>query len=450
MSNYFNNVRGKLALYRGFRLSSLFGFSLLLVSLLLMPSFIPLGQAFAQSTNDQQWWFDVEFIAFKRSLEPSNNEDFSQADFAMTQTRAIDLLSLLVLKEKAALQPYIDLVPSCTTNQNPSVPLLASEAASTKDSSSMLDLSPLIPLAQNTETGETLAPKPQQVLLPHVYQFEKAPESSMRITCLLPDEELPLLADNNKLLHSLSGIDTVSLTTNQQASPIPEKIFSNRTYFNGHHHILPATETDLAELSKDVFRQRGIEPLLYTAWRQQVVFGENAASYYQIRAGEKFQLKSEPDNQPSEALLKKLALLNADKVNSSSEHDNKTFFADLEIALAAGEQVDWLADKNIVEEIDDKPKDEQSEWELDGLFKVYLDYVNQVPYLHIDSEFKHYKLNINELGEAELAVYPFKQRRRIISKQIHYFDHPGFGIIVRLERFTPPTPIIDETVEASE
>lgn len=450
MSNYFYNVSSKIALYRAFSLSCLFSLSLLLVSLLLMPLFIPFGQAFAQSADDQQWWFDVEFIAFKRSLDPSNNEDFSQADFEMTQTRAIDLLNLLVLKQKAGLQPYIDLVPSCTKHQDSNLPLLVSVGAGKQNSSSMLDLSPLIPLAKTTEANETLAKKPQQFLLPHLYHFEQMPESSMRITCRLLDEALPQLADNEKLLHSLSGVNLMSAPINQQVNQIPDKVFSNRTYFNGYHHILPETETNLAELSKDVFRQRGIEPLLYTAWRQQVVFGEEAASYYQIRAGERFEIKSEPDNQPSEALLSKLALLSADAANGTSEHDNKTFFADLENALAAGEQVDWLAGKDIVEKVDDKPKGEQSEWELDGLLKVYLDYVNQVPYLHIDSEFKHYKLNINELGEAELAVYPFKQRRRIISKQIHYFDHPGFGIIVRLERFTPPAPIIDETFEASE
>ena len=61
-----------------------------------------------------------------------------------------------------------------------------------------------------------------------------------------------------------------------------------------------------------------------------------------------------------------------------------------------------------------------------------------MPYLHIDSEFGFNELELNSVGEAEIKQYPFKQRRRVISKQIHYFDHPKIGIIMRLERYEQP------------
>jgi hypothetical protein len=54
---------------------------------------------------------------------------------------------------------------------------------------------------------------------------------------------------------------------------------------------------------------------------------------------------------------------------------------------------------------------------------------------------------VDAQGDARINAFPLKQRRRIISKQIHYFDHPAFGIIIRLERFeVPPAPIDEEQV----
>jgi hypothetical protein len=94
-------------------------------------------------------------------------------------------------------------------------------------------------------------------------------------------------------------------------------------------------------------------------------------------------------------------------------------------------------------------------WSVDGLFKVYLE--NR--YLFIDTE-----LNIVKEDKA-LSVLPekqrilnqisknankanmasFKQDRRVISGEIHYFDHPHIGMIVQIRRFDPSKPA-DEAV----
>ena len=97
-------------------------------------------------------------------------------------------------------------------------------------------------------------------------------------------------------------------------------------------------------------------------------------------------------------------------------------------------------------------------WELDGRFKLYLQNIGRVPYLHIDSHFNYrqpmmldgmtlpeaYDFDmLSEDGTLQpqqfLKPYPFKQLRRVISKQIHYFDHPMFGMVVQIRRYRLPS-----------
>ena len=118
-----------------------------------------------------------------------------------------------------------------------------------------------------------------------------------------------------------------------------------------------------------------------------------------------------------------------------------------------------------VPEVDENLIPEQV-WELDGLFKLYLQNIGSVPYLHIDSQFNFRQPTILEdyqLPEAYLIPvdvltgtqvtdtatneatptyflkpYRFQQLRRVISRQIHYFDHPMFGMVVQIRRYQIP------------
>ncbi|KDC55134.1 peptidoglycan binding protein CsiV [Pseudoalteromonas sp. S3431] len=65
-------------------------------------------------------------------------------------------------------------------------------------------------------------------------------------------------------------------------------------------------------------------------------------------------------------------------------------------------------------------------WELEGLFKIHLRH-----YLYITADFDiSQKL---ENGDIESAR--FSQFRRVISSEIHYFDHPRMGMIVQIRKF---------------
>jgi len=88
------------------------------------------------------------------------------------------------------------------------------------------------------------------------------------------------------------------------------------------------------------------------------------------------------------------------------------------------------------------------------LFRVHLSH-----YLYITADF-----NISSLTGAELATkklttnnlsqaagsqsdeqpwhsIPFSQNRRVISGEVHYFDHPYMGMIVQIRRYKKPDPI---------
>jgi len=69
-------------------------------------------------------------------------------------------------------------------------------------------------------------------------------------------------------------------------------------------------------------------------------------------------------------------------------------------------------------------------WQLDGQIRVYNERM-----LFIDSEFNFRNLSAN--GE-QLQTFYSKDNTRLLLEELHYLDHPHFGIIIQIRRFTPP------------
>ncbi len=68
----------------------------------------------------------------------------------------------------------------------------------------------------------------------------------------------------------------------------------------------------------------------------------------------------------------------------------------------------------------------EPQWQLDGFLKVHLNH-----YLYITSN-----LVTRALGDTDTSVSgEFSQFRRVISGEIHYFDHPQIGMLVQIRRF---------------
>ena len=91
-------------------------------------------------------------------------------------------------------------------------------------------------------------------------------------------------------------------------------------------------------------------------------------------------------------------------------------------------------------------------WYLDGLFKVHL-HLNR--YLYINSEFNMIEppnepsiLTTSANADTKNNVISFKQDRRVISGEIHYFDHPYIGMVVQIRRFDPTKPASEAVTQA--
>ena len=94
----------------------------------------------------------------------------------------------------------------------------------------------------------------------------------------------------------------------------------------------------------------------------------------------------------------------------------------------------------------------EQDWSIDGLFNVHLNH-----YLYITADFNIANMSLAEQASKSLIKgepqqiesIRFSQNRRVISKEIHYFDHPFMGMIVQIRRHKRVLPKVD-TLEGLE
>jgi hypothetical protein len=127
---------------------------------------------------------------------------------------------------------------------------------------------------------------------------------------------------------------------------------------------------------------------------------------------------------------------------------------DDKLALKLTDKITQLEQKYHIE----KPHPPLQNWFLDGWFKVHLNH-----YLFITANMTLLNKTLAEQASDKLKVtqnstfkapeplklIEFKQDRRVISKEIHYFDNPYLGMIVQIRRYQRPAPPVenDEQIE---
>ncbi|MEN8778320.1 MAG: CsiV family protein [Glaciecola sp.] len=204
-------------------------------------------------------------------------------------------------------------------------------------------------------------------------------------------------------------------------------------------HMLPKAQLQLTSLYNDIKWDEAYTPLLHTIWRQPVAVGQENAFSVPLLAGKNltYLSSSTPDIEPIPTLddLDNRSALEQFRLVPSivQKLDQLTLIngvpsAETELPLYP-DQILQVQDQAII--------DTESVFELEGLLTIFIKYINRVPYLHIDS---HALFHTSHEEDDQVVIKPhtFKQRRRIISNQIHYFDHPYFGIIVTLTRHKRP------------
>ena len=268
-------------------------------------------------------------------------------------------------------------------------------------------------------------------------------------------------------------------------------------------HLLTSEQQALSSISRQIRSNRQLERLFHATWRQPVMFGKNNAFDVRLYGGQnyaqQFNLNGDMREQKTSAALVKSASretefgydatanLNSDESQAASPLTDSAaanefslsansattqsvteiattadIFADIDRRLSKPQAIKYEAFKAldtaiIVEQGDDSALDPSLRtpiWEIDGTIKVFLKYINRVPYLHVDGEmfyrqpvplsyFSSEESNAASVDQAtpteyKLVSVPLAEQRRVISTQLHYFDHPLFGFVVQIRRYNRP------------
>lgn len=269
-------------------------------------------------------------------------------------------------------------------------------------------------------------------------------------------------------------------------------------------YLLSASQLRLKKLARDIDRKRGLKTMLHMAWRQPVKFGSQQSPGFRLIAGKNYSKEFAYNGYPlppESFAANELESMSTHTQENAQEQspssmaliseewipEEDRMLKDIKQALAELDKVelrgaDSLQPESILIDIPDMPQNKENKdvWELDGVFRVYLQNIDRTPYLHIDSRLNFrqpmllqgYQLPESILqafqqqpeltGEANdiqpgtiesnsnndslmlnqpqyfLKPYHFQQLRRVISRQIHYFDHPMFGMVVQIRRYKIP------------
>ena len=248
---------------------------------------------------------------------------------------------------------------------------------------------------------------------------------------------------------------------------VPSQINGIDWQRKGQAFLLPTQQFRLRSLYNKLNKQANLQGLLYLSWRQEVKFGQDKAQSVRLFAGKNYANefyangRRKPQSVENNDIAPDAGLTETelDLDHSPSEQmQNAELFAAIQQALNDDSPVEldfWSASQ--VNEALDSQTESQPEldeiWQLDGDFKVFLKYVGRTPYLHITSKL-NYRQPIYDaslalpLPQAEQAVLlggtqqqanllqniQVSQFKQVISKQLHYFDHPLFGMAVYISR----------------
>jgi len=158
-------------------------------------------------------------------------------------------------------------------------------------------------------------------------------------------------------------------------------------------------------------KREGMLPILHTGWRQPGLT-ERKAPNYRLFGGKSFSKQYD--------YFGNLKQKDNTYLEVSDNTDELNDF--LKTIINSDTSFNKPMKFNNIGEYPDKT------WQLDGLLKVFL----RGRYLNIKAEFN---LREEDRTNEKLKNFHFNQFRRVISNEIHYFDHPKLGILIQIRRY---------------
>lgn len=261
---------------------------------------------------------------------------------------------------------------------------------------------------------------------------------------------------------------------------------------NDQSHLLSKESLQLGDVITDLRYSKNFRPLLHMGWRQvarpkkqsipvKVYAGENFAADHQKKLTRFNDSKTQQiaqlleqknaENPTISALTEKITV-NLDQLKSDqAEQLQAAKKARLEKIISQVSQVNDNTDELLTQLANEDlslklvgedfttakqetpPLPPVQPWFIDGFFNIHLKH-----YLFITADFNILDKNLSELATAQLAsstssssnsatdkpnstqakAIRFKQDRRVISGEVHYFDHPYMGMIVQIRPYKKP------------
>jgi hypothetical protein len=212
-------------------------------------------------------------------------------------------------------------------------------------------------------------------------------EEQARQACIEGDSRFKSNSFTDSLVsnspHSNVCDDSVDFLSSYTQLPVTPSVKSRED--TDEIYLIASSDLQFTE-QKNQLDRKGLTPILHTGWRFPEMSQSRAPSL-RLFAGEHLQTEQ-----------------------STTPNVDNDF-----ISLVSPTQ------QYIPDTIQSAPK-----WELDGLMKIYVRH-----YLFINADFDISKRL--ETGDYEKAR--FSQFKRVISNEIHYFDHPRMGMIVQIRRY---------------
>lgn len=220
-----------------------------------------------------------------------------------------------------------------------------------------------------------------------------------------------------------------------------EKLGSDRPY------LLSDESLQFGYIMTQLKRSREFRPLLHLGWRQatlakkdsvpvKIIAGDNLAVQYQrLNAMKLWQ--AEQIEQPEQLAFD--AITRAEKLKNII---NNALLGNYNIEEELANVGKLSNDDELLISLNQEILPPKQEWLLDGFFNVHLQH-----YLYISANFNFYNnITVDLSKQSKDKVINFSQNnRRVISEQIHYFDHPYIGMIAQIRKYQRPEP--EEDIE---
>ena len=281
----------------------------------------------------------------------------------------------------------------------------------------------------------------------------------------------------SNLLTNMSFCNSPKIFDDKFSINLQGTINGNEDINSEHPYLISNDSLQLTNIVSSLKRSQNFKPLLHLGWREAPK-DRNQATAHRIFAGEnlafeyeKAQLAYQAQLQEmliQETITKSLAVKpNAGNVDVENKVDlddgleteteqilqerinnilskvNDVTEADEQAILAQLNDKNLAIDMNTQDNTNmpSQPIKPSQPWTLDGLFRVHLNH-----YLYITADFNLLNLTTKQQEQNKLSVSElnsikgirFNQNRRVISGEIHYFDHPYIGMIVQIRKHQRP------------